>query len=425
MAGHLARRSSLAILSTVRSSPIQPTTMISVKTCNCCHSEALVELYRGSTTSSLTTMNTTLHGPTVVSYCSICGHVQTDPLFDLKSYYEETYEVGRLNENDDQLYAMDGDRPVYRAEHQARIACQLLAIDETTRILDYGCGKSLTMMRITEKLPGLQPFLYDVSDKYLPIWASFTSRDHCFVRSIPASAQGSFDIVTSFYALEHISDLSDALSSIYVCLKPGGTFYFLVPNVLVNVADFIVADHVNHFLPSSLQALLLRNGFTDVEVSDSLHFAAFVVTARKAAPEDGQAPAPTVQFLPELPYQVDEGDWLELQSISSFWASQEQRLMARLTSLPLHACLGIYGAGFYGSYLRGLLQATGRTAVVIVDQNPFLQGTFVDGLLVVAPSQLPEDVDTLLVGLNPKSAKGIIQGIEAWQERILDCIYLE
>ncbi len=399
--------------------------MISVKTCNCCHSESLVELYRGSTAASLTTMNTTLHGPTVVSYCSVCGHVQTDPLFDLKSYYEETYEVGRLNENDDQLYAIDGDQPIYRAQHQARIARQLLAIDESTRILDYGCGKSLTMMRITEELPGLQPFLYDVSDKYLPIWTSFTSHDHCFVRSIPVSAQGSFDIVTSFYALEHISDLSDALASIRDCLKPGGTFYFLVPNVLVNVADFIVADHVNHFLPSSLQALLLSNGFMDVEVRDSLHFAAYVVTAIKAGPVDGQASAPSVQTRTERPYQVDEEERRELQSISSFWASQEQRLMARLTSLPLHACLGIYGAGFYGSYLRGLLQATGRMAVVIVDQNPFLQGTRVDGLPVVAPSQLPEDVDTILVGLNPKSAKGIIQGIEAWQERTLDCIYLE
>jgi SAM-dependent methyltransferase len=399
--------------------------MISVKNCNCCSSQSLVELYRGSTASSLTTMNTTLHGPTVVSYCSTCGHVQTDPLIDLKSYYEETYEVGRLNENDDQLYAMDGDQPVYRAEHQARIACQLLAIDETTRILDYGCGKSLTMMRITEKLPALQPFLYDVSDKYLPIWTTFTSSDHCFVRSIPASARGSFDIVTSFYALEHISDLSEALTSIRDCLKPGGTFYFLVPNVLVNVADFIVADHVNHFLPSSLQALLLSNGFIDVEVSDSLHFAAFVVTAKKAGPVDGNALAPSVQSQNGLPYQVDEGEKRELQDISSFWASQEQRLVARLGSLPPHACLGIYGAGFYGSYLRGLLQATGRTAVVIVDQNPFLQGTLVDGLPVVAPMQLPEDVDTLLVGLNPKSAKGIIQSIDAWQDRDLDCIYLE
>lgn len=371
-------------------------------------------------------MNTTLQGATVVSYCSECGHVQTDPLIDLKAYYEDTYEVGRLNENDDQLYAMDGEKPVYRAEHQARVACHKLAISDGVRVLDYGCGKSLTMMRICEMIPSLQPFLYDVSDKYLPIWSTFTHPEHCFVRQIPDSAKESFDIVTSFYALEHISDLQESLDSIRDCLKPGGVFYFIVPNVLANLADFIVADHVNHFLPSSLQAMLRVNGFEDIEVDASVHFAAYVVVARKAPGVTGEAvgsmPLPSQQ---SHDYPVDERERSMLSDIAQFWSSQQERLTRLLASLPIDASVAIYGAGFYGTYLRGLLVASGRTPAVIVDQNPFLQGTSIAGVRVLSPGELPEAIDTLLVGLNPQSAKQIIQGIDLWRDRKLDCIYLE
>jgi len=371
-------------------------------------------------------MNTSLKGPTVVNYCLECGHVQTDPLIDLDDYYKNTYEVGRLNEIDDQLYAMDGDKPIFRAEHQARVACQKLAITEDVRVLDYGCGKSLTMMRICEIMPSLQPFLYDVSDKYLPIWTTFTRPEHCFVRDIPKSAKDSFDIVTSFYALEHILDLKESLASIRGCLKPGGVFYFIVPNVLINLADFVVADHVNHFLPSSLRAMLKVNGFDCIEVDDGVHFAAYVVTARKTEGERAStAGSPPISAQESHTYPVDERKQDQLYEISEFWASQQERLTSRLASLPVDSSVAIYGAGFYGTYLRNLLEASGRTPALIVDQNPFLQGTCIADVPVVSPGELPESIDTLLVGLNPKNAKEIVQGIDGWQGRKLDCIYLE
>jgi hypothetical protein len=114
-----------------------------------------------------------------------------------------------------------------------------------------------------------------------------------------------------------------------------------------------------------------------------------------------------------------------LYDIAKFWSSQQERLATCIDSLPVGCGVAIYGAGFYGTYLRGLLEASGRTAAMIVDQNPFLQGTLIAGIPVVAPSALPDSIDTLLVGLNPQSAKQIIQSIDVWQDRKLDYIYLE
>jgi hypothetical protein len=60
----------------------------------------------------------------------------------------------------------------------------------------------------------------------------------------------------------------------------------------------------------------------------------------------------------------------------------------------------------------------------VLDQNPFLQGTESHGIPVLAPEQLPGEVKTLLVGLNPAHARNIIADIPALQTRELDHFYL-
>ena len=47
-----------------------------------------------------------------------------------------------------------------------------------------------------------------------------------------------------------------------------------------NVADFIVADHVNHFSSRSLETLLSSYGFYDIDIDSKIHTAAYVVSAR-------------------------------------------------------------------------------------------------------------------------------------------------
>ena len=56
-----------------------------------------------------------------------------------------------------------------------------------------------------------------------------------------------------------------------------------MPNVRRNAGDFIVVDHVNHFMPTSLRLLFANAGFTDVVIDEASHAAAYVVTARRGS----------------------------------------------------------------------------------------------------------------------------------------------
>jgi hypothetical protein len=62
--------------------------------------------------------------------------------------------------------------------------------------------------------------------------------------------------------------------------------------------------------------------------------------------------------------------------------------------------------------------------VCFVDQNPHLQGTFLHNRLVVPPKALPDEVTVLYVGLNPLTARNIIENIPALKQRTLDYFFL-
>ena len=81
-----------------------------------------------------------------------------------------------------------------------------LELDADTKILDYGCAKSSMMRALQKDLPALRPFLYDVSDRYVPFWEKFAEPSNWAVYATPSSWDGYFDIVTSFFALERFRE---------------------------------------------------------------------------------------------------------------------------------------------------------------------------------------------------------------------------
>jgi len=78
----------------------------------------------------------------------------------------------------------------------------------------------------------------------------------------------SFDTVTMFHVLEHLSSPSQALTKIYSWLKKTGHIVIEVPNIESPTAQYkglnwelIYPEHRFYFSPSSLQQLLKKNNF--------------------------------------------------------------------------------------------------------------------------------------------------------------------
>lgn len=382
--------------------------------CRVCGSQELHLIYEGQSASSLTSLGQIYPGLTRVFVCHACAHLQTDEMENLAEYYDQHYNILVESEEEDQIYEIRGGVPLYRTAHQVTVLQSKIQLPVGARILDYGCAKSSTMQALLQVRPDLHPHFFDVSERYQKFWASFAQPQQWAVYRPHAEWASRFDAVTSFFSLEHMAQPLDELLSIRELIKPDGLFYAVVPNVLSNIADFIVVDHVNHFTQSSLGCLLQLAGFAVLDIDAQVHRGAFVIVARR---DDGLLRSPTVTA-------SAVSDTLEqLKSAASFWQEAAQRIQTYAADLPWGARCVIYGAGFYGAFIAACLPDEVEV-LCFIDQNPHLQGRSLNGRQVMSAQTLPEEANTLLVGLNPAHARQIIAEVPELHARVLRYFYL-
>ena len=383
-------------------------------TCNACHGALSLPIYESPENHSITTMSTLVQGRTHIYFCDNCGHLQTSELPNLAEYYSTEYTINGASEDDDQVYKIIDGQPVFRADHQAAVLQSKLTFPDGCRVLDYGCAKAPTLRKLLALNPGIDPYLFDLTDKYQPFWQRFPRQPHTSVGTPDPDWNGKLDVVLSFYALEHVNDLDTAICNIKRLLKPEGIFYFIVPNVYQNIADFVVADHINHFSERSIQVSLERHGFDNISVDSAVHDAAYVVTARNAGAESISS-SPENAVIADLRARATD--------MSAYWKDIVEKIRKFEDALPGDAHVAIYGAGFYANFIALSLQNAARVSVFI-DQNPHLQGTVLHDRPVIAPSALPGNVSHVMVGLNPRTAQSSIHAIEVFNSRNIEFLFL-
>ena len=375
--------------------------------CHVCHSINTQVLYSSATGRSLTSSCQIMPFSTEVWLCNDCQHVMSKEFEEAESYYSEQYNINLYHEDEDQLYEVIDSQPVYRTEHQLKVMQQKLNFFSGQKILDYGCGKSAMAKKLLAIIPDLDFHFYDVSNAYKPYWEKMTKTENCAVYTTPESWQGRFDLVTSFFSLEHIADLQTTLRHIYSLLRDSGILYVIVPDMRSNIADFVVVDHVNHFTPYSLQVLMQRTGLDVVDIDDKLHRGAITLVAKKRP----------VQNLP-----VPDTENIEIISqIADFWKSIGRHIQH--AEMDIQYPVAIYGSGFYGAFIYSLLSQPEQVKCFL-DNNIFLQGRQLFGVDIVSPSAVPEDVKYLFVGLNPTIAKGIVDTMP-WLSEQCKLVFLE
>jgi SAM-dependent methyltransferase len=377
--------------------------------CNVCRTPLGDPIYDAGSDRALTSLCETRPGHTRVWSCVNCGHLRGEALDDTDRYYESGYRILLDQDDEDQIYEVHGDRIVYRTDHQVSTLTAKLALPEGALLLDYGCAKASTPQRLLGQRPDLQVHLFDVSAMYTAHWDRFVAPERRAIHHTPPQWQGRFDAVTSFFALEHIPDPGDTVGKVARLLKADGVFYGIVPDTFGNVADFVVVDHVNHFTASSLHALLRRAGFASIEIDAAAHRGALVFVARKQGPH---TPCPDVQDALQRSHEL-----------ARYWAGLETRI-AEAERAAGGAPAAVYGSGFYGAYIASTLRST-QPLRCFLDRSPFQQGKTLFGKPVLAPEQLPDDVRTLYVGLNPAIARAAMQQMDWLRARGVQLVYLD
>ena len=161
-----------------------------------------------------------------------------------------------------------------------------------------------------------------------------------------------------------------------------------MPNIFANTADLVVADHVNHFSVQSLQRLLVDAGFTVREINGEAHNSAWVVVAEKGEGVGVEAETKSISQ--------------SVHEMAAYWNEFGDRVSA--FEKAGSGAAAIYGSGFYGTFIHASLEQP-EAVVCFLDQNPHRQQQVLLGKPIVSPEALPETVQRLYVGLNPRVAQ--------------------
>ena len=376
--------------------------------CSICGEDLRRLLYRSPGGVSITSLCQVWPGETIVHRCDTCGHIQTDALPDIEAYYDREYDILVESEEEDQIYRVVDGKPVYRTDHQVATLIAKVPLAPGALVLDYGCAKGASLRQLKTQRSDIVPHLFDVSDRYVDFWRTFALPENWATYAPPPHWAQRFDLITSFYAFEHMARPSEVLGNIHGLLKPGGLFYGVVPNVFTNTADFIVADHVNHFTEGSLARLLQQSGFEVREVDAVSHDGAFVFFGTKVERRARVAPAAADPRVEEL---------------ARYWSSIGRRVREFEAMNGLTRRAAIYGSGFYGTFIATCLSELARVECFL-DQSPYRQGKRLLGKPIIDPAELAPGVEIVYVGLNPRIARDSIAAIRAWSSRNYRFFYL-
>ena len=250
------------------------------ESCNVCGEYKLSSLYNQHDTKNITSIRTLVEDSVEVFFCKCCAHLQTIGFSGVSEFYDKNYDLLINSEDEDQIYKIENGVELFRYDFQVDTLLQKLEIPLNAKILDYGCAKAASLKKICAIRGDIEPFVYDISKSYIDYWDQFIPKDNQSTYKPDISWNGTINIITSFFSLEHVSDPNHELARIYDLLENDGIVYAIVPNVYENPADFIVADHINHFSKESITYLFQKNNFDVLEIDSITHNSAFIVIAR-------------------------------------------------------------------------------------------------------------------------------------------------
>jgi SAM-dependent methyltransferase len=202
--------------------------------------------------------------------CEGCNLVFAPAYADPAEIYVDGYLTGETD------FGLDIMHPLFQ-EYLAHVAHRRLALIEKVtrpgRLLDVGCGTGEVILAARDRgwsVQGVEPVewsaTYAVKERALDVRAALLEES-----GLP---ERSYDVVTAFHVLEHMTDGLGFLRMIARWAKPGGYVVIEVPNWRsVHRRAFGGAwpglrklEHVAHYSPPTLRSAFRRAGLEPVRV---------------------------------------------------------------------------------------------------------------------------------------------------------------
>jgi 2-polyprenyl-3-methyl-5-hydroxy-6-metoxy-1,4-benzoquinol methylase len=210
---------------------------------------------------------------------------------------------------------------------------------------------------------------------------------------------GHFDFIILVAVLEHIRDLSEALTKIYDLLSPDGKLYIEVPDATQFTSSLdapfqeFSIEHINFFSQQSLTNLMGVFGFSSLFSSHTTYTQTDTHTG----------------YVIRMVFQKNKGhkrynlkpDRITKPSIIKYIASSqevENRIHKTVNELVDHQTpLIVWGVGTHTQRLLATSRLMNAKIVVFVDSNPNYQNKLLNGIPIINPDGLVGKGESILV----------------------------
>jgi 2-polyprenyl-3-methyl-5-hydroxy-6-metoxy-1,4-benzoquinol methylase len=213
---------------------------------------------------------TSSHENFTIKKCGSCQFLMTDPRPEdasLSKYYLSNKYISHTGKGENLI-----DK-VYLLARKFTLAKKRKLINKhsTKRsALDIGCGTGEFLSELKShgwQIAGVEP-----SDNARALAEKITETK--IYQSLLEIHEGAYDVVTLWHVLEHLPNLSQALTTISKLINPTGTIFIAVPNpnsfdakhYKSFWAGYDVPRHLWHFSQDNMKMLLEKNGLKIVSV---------------------------------------------------------------------------------------------------------------------------------------------------------------
>lgn len=229
--------------------------------CIICNSKEIDLIYTSRIPLSITSDLRTWPKNANVFQCQTCGHSFKDAgkiSLELAKLYE-SYKLFESSDAKDQAIFV-GPSPKSRSQILVESLSTLANLPENGKFLDIGCNKGVLLKEFGNKYPRWNLYGYEISKDYGTYVKKIKNFKKYYWGEV-SRINEQFDLITLIHTLEHIANPVSFLKQIKKLVSPNGLLLIQVPNFRLNPFDIIIYEHISHFYPEILEALLVKSGF--------------------------------------------------------------------------------------------------------------------------------------------------------------------
>lgn len=204
--------------------------------------------------------------------CGDCNHTFKQVDRKLKIKIDEIYD------NYTPYHSGDGKEQkivsengfVKRSEYILNSIKPYVVFEKLTNHLDIGCGVGATLGAMSRLNEDVMLYGMDVSNGLSESIIGLQNFSGFYHSLEMISDEKIFDLITLIHTIEHIKDLDFLLVNIRKLLNQSGKLLIQIPNPSCNPFDYLIIDHIHHFSERSLIKLLIKNGFSGINIIKNL-----------------------------------------------------------------------------------------------------------------------------------------------------------